>query len=141
MPLDDISKCKWHSSISLLFSYHSSLLGLQPTWLIPTVMHQNRLINFDLFSGDSEKSFHLLSFICSHMIKKIGLPFLFSLFICKRLDNNEEQNCPLSQHLMFWLRTVLVWNVNLNKYINFKTSKSLARKIFSQNELSIEFDG
>ena len=50
------------SSISLLFSYYSSLLGLQPTWLIPTVMHQNRLINFDLFSGDSEKSFHLLSF-------------------------------------------------------------------------------
>ena len=27
--------------------------------------------------------------------------------------------------------------INLNKYINFKTSKSLARKIFSQNEMGI----
>ena len=39
--------------------------------------------------------------------------------------------------VMFWWRTVLVWNVNLNKYIEFKTSKSLARIIFSQNELNL----
>ena len=38
---------------------------------------------------------------------------------------------------LFWWRTMLVWNVNLKKYIDFKTSKSLARIIFSQNELNL----
>ena len=36
---------------------------------------------------------------------------------------------------MFWWRTVLVWNVNPKINIDFKTSRSLARKLFSQNEL------
>ena len=71
----------WHfivqSSISLLFSYYSSLLGLQPTWLIPTFMHQNRLIIFDLFSGDSKKSFHLCLLFVNTWLKNQIAFFVF----------------------------------------------------------------